>query len=653
MTRNKSIFIAESLAVMLLACCLTSCAQVQPKSRPGTADHEIVTLTPVAEDKMMITIRGTDGVQVEYLEQGIEEHFPEVDIVFQNNTWVQADLTHGCAQDILLVNGNVISGWHAPEYLIDLSGKSYLQNYYLSALQSSESDNGIYYLPGPSNIYGIVYNKDMFDQHGWEVPKNLDEFITLCATIEETGIRAIQPALYYKDATRQFFTGFTYEPTLSGVENSAWLADYRIGNTSMTGHMEPAFEIMERFIDEGILRAGDFETRPSERSDMLYRDHTCAMILETQDAVNYALRYNRDIPPTVAMMPFFSGNGPDSDYLLAVPNYLLCVNKDLEQQGNEEKLSKVNEILAFLSTAEGQKAVTPPDSTMISSIRGMAWNNSAFLNNVTDTIQKGAVVQQPYFVGNSNTEVDTVLKSDLLLLSQDAISPKQCMEDLDAARNRVLSEKQQPEQNIMIGSAAEDFTVLQTAQLFADIFREKSNAQIGLCLANTKYQGCNYRIYAGDLVFSPNNEDTLDWVIQSGFLANNIDDNGQKLMRFKVTGKNLLQTLEYPNRGFYADAYWTASGLKITFAPWAGEGKRIVSAVLADGTPIDPEAVYTVAAWNGSVNPELILEVEEYYDNSVTDLFRSRVESQGSIKPELDDSFILDWETVSKPESSK
>lgn len=635
-------------ASLLLAFSLAGCAKVQEKTRLGTAEHEILTMTPVDEDKMLITLRGTDGVQVNYLEEGIEKQFPDVDIVVQNNTWIKADITHNCAQDIILVNSNVISGWSAPEYLIDLSGESYLQNYYLSALQNSESDKGIYYLPGPSNIYGIVYNKDMFEQHGWEVPKTLDEFIALCKTIEAAGIRAIQPALYYKDATRQFFTGFTYEPTLSGVENSAWLKDYRAGNTQMAGHMEPAFEIMQRFIEEGILRAGDFEIRPSERSRMLYKDQSCAMILETQDAVNYVLEYNSDHPINVAMMPFLSGNGPDSDFLLAVPNYLLCVNKNLEQPGSEDKLAKVNEILAYLSTTEGQDAVTPPDSTMISSIRGMVWNNSEFLSDVTETIEKGAVVQQPYFVGNSNTEVDNVLKNDLCLLAQKDITAEQCIADLDAARDRVLDEAEQPVQTTVIGKAEEDFTVLQTTQLFADIFKEKANAQIGLCRANTKFQGCNFGLYKGDLVFCEQDEAMLDRVIQSGFLGPTVDDNGQKLMRFQMTGENLLKTLQEFKDGFYSSTYWTASGLKITFAPWAEAGKRVVSVTLADGTAIDPEAVYTVAAWNGSIKPELILEVEEYYDDSIVDLFRNRVESKGSIKPELDDYFILDWDTVQK-----
>lgn len=60
---------------------------------------------------------------------------------------------------------------------------------------------------------------------------------------------------------------------------------------------------------------------PDQRSSMLYEDESCAMILETQDAVKYRVQYGGEDAPEIGMMPFFSGNGPDSDYLLGVPNY--------------------------------------------------------------------------------------------------------------------------------------------------------------------------------------------------------------------------------------------------------------------------------------------------------------------------------------------
>lgn len=176
--RNISLVLAAALAWGL-----AGCAQTAKTVRQGTAEHEVLTLTPVPEDKMLITMRAGSGIPFKELEKGIEASFPDVDIVVTNNTWLQDDMDHGYHQDIIFTANSSQIEWNADENLIDLSGESYLQNYYLASLQDGTVNDKIYYLPGPSNIYGIVYNKDMFAEQGWEVPTTLDEFIALCQTI--------------------------------------------------------------------------------------------------------------------------------------------------------------------------------------------------------------------------------------------------------------------------------------------------------------------------------------------------------------------------------------------------------------------------------------------------------------------------------------
>ena len=93
--------------------------------------------------------------------------------------------------------------------------------------------------------------------------------------------------------------------------------------------------------------------------------------------------------------------------------------------------------------------------------------------------------------------------------------------------------------------------------------------------------------------------------------------------------------------------------MKIVFAPWAGDGNRIVSAALANGEPIHPEATYTVALWNGAADEKYISKIEACFEDSITDLFKERVAQAGSIKPEWDEDFILDWSIVkTQPENN-
>jgi raffinose/stachyose/melibiose transport system substrate-binding protein len=57
--------------------------------------------------------------------------------------------------------------------------------------------DGVYALPYVANAAGILYNRDMFAEHGWQIPQTWSEFLTLCDTIKEAGI---QPLYFgYKD----------------------------------------------------------------------------------------------------------------------------------------------------------------------------------------------------------------------------------------------------------------------------------------------------------------------------------------------------------------------------------------------------------------------------------------------------------------------
>ena len=48
-----------------------------------------------------------------------------------------------------------------------------------------------------ANAAGILYNKDMFEQNGWEIPETWSEFISLCDEIKASGTDPLY--LGYKD----------------------------------------------------------------------------------------------------------------------------------------------------------------------------------------------------------------------------------------------------------------------------------------------------------------------------------------------------------------------------------------------------------------------------------------------------------------------
>lgn len=48
--------------------------------------------------------------------------------------------------------------------------------------------DGTFAVPYVANAAGVLYNRDMFEEHGWQIPTNWDELNALCAQIQSEGI---------------------------------------------------------------------------------------------------------------------------------------------------------------------------------------------------------------------------------------------------------------------------------------------------------------------------------------------------------------------------------------------------------------------------------------------------------------------------------
>lgn len=642
----KKVLLVFLLAIVLV--CVSACKEEPPVLREGTSPNEVLTLKEIPTGKVAITIRVEDGMDALLMEEAIEKQFSDVDILVVPNTPMGLASANNDIQDLFCSAYASTAKLNHLNGLMDLSDKEFVGNYHLNALKNCELNGKLYCLPGPSNIYGIVYDKELFDDNGWNIPTSLDEFIELCETIEATGIRALQPALQYSDATRQLFDGFNYQPLFDGVDNYQWLQSYKNGDVEMTSHVSSGFTVLERFIEAGILKADDFIVGPRDRSIMMYRDHTCAMILETQMAPTYAEKYGEGKQHELGIMPFFSGS-IDGDYLLSVPNYYIGANNSLKNPGSEKKLEKVMEILSWISSVEGQRAIISPDTPMISSVKGVSLNNNEFLENVEKTIAEGRVVPQPFWYGEAGSNVDSTFRSGIISWINGEKTVEEVMSDCDKERDKLVSNQVEPAMK-SIGKATKTFTVLETSLYFAELFKEEMDADIGIVLSNSHTCGNNGKIYEGDICI--NSDGTVSKEYLYGYLLENFKTSSMKnantqLLKVTMTGSQIISALNDPvSQSFYPNRYYVAAGLKIEFAPWAGDGNRYVSVKLADGTDLDPSKLYTVAVWNASVNENYIEETISVSELTAYEIFVNDVTSKGEISPISDGRFTLNWDII-------
>lgn len=96
--------------------------------------------------------------------------------------------------DIIGIGGDINYSYYVDaDILADVSdypGLSDVKQSYLDILENLEitPKKGTYGVPYVANAAGILYNKDMFEEHGWEIPQTWDELISLCQEIQDAGI---------------------------------------------------------------------------------------------------------------------------------------------------------------------------------------------------------------------------------------------------------------------------------------------------------------------------------------------------------------------------------------------------------------------------------------------------------------------------------
>lgn len=96
--------------------------------------------------------------------------------------------------DIIGIGGDINYSYFVDaEILMDISdyeGLSTIKSSYVDILEGLEfvPVEGTYGVPYAANAAGILYNRDMFKEHGWEIPETWDELIALCEEIQSEGI---------------------------------------------------------------------------------------------------------------------------------------------------------------------------------------------------------------------------------------------------------------------------------------------------------------------------------------------------------------------------------------------------------------------------------------------------------------------------------
>ncbi len=629
---KKALFTQNIRRSVLALLCIsaigfTACSAAPMALQPAEVD--ILTQTTVQEDKIPITVLVKYAFSINEFERAVEEKFPQIDIIQVGNYTSDRGLMEyerRMENDDLT---DVVMTWPldaGEEYwedrLIDLSSMAFTSNYNISMLDSISKDGKLYYLPGPAQVRGIVYNKTLFAENGWEVPQNFNEFVTLCQEIEQSGMRSLQLGFENAEVLDTAFVGYSYADCFSKPGDAQGIDRYNAGEGSFGDHFGTALDTFQHMIDAGIWKKEDLDVSYAERENMLI-NRECAMV---EDSVLLARMMHQQSSngDEFALMPFFTQGSNDAWARL----YMVCyigLNKHLEESQNKDKYDLVIKLMDYISTPEGQAALAADTGAMYSSVKNVPPPDVPEIVDLLPALSAGH-----YAVFPELKNAQQALREGLAGMVDGTLSQSEVIQMVDEQnRNPVQNKKDE-----IIGAATANFTLIETGNFITDVMRKEAGTDFALFLDNGKDgkfngKGVSGKIYKGD----QSKADVLR------ILPDLKQDEKGVLQKVTMTGQDLLDTLEYAIAVGGAEGwFYYFSGLKMNYDPAAAPGSRIKTITDASGNEIDLQKLYSVAVMDQSV-PETALKSVEDTGKAIKDLLVDAIKTEKTISPSGDGRF--------------
>lgn len=616
----------------LLFCLLLILSLGACTSSDSSEERDILSQKPASKDKIPVTVLVKYAFSIDTFEREAERKFPQLDIIQVGNythergiVEYERRMEHDDLTDIVMTWPLDVGEKYWNDRLIDLSSMPFTSRYNNAMLNSIARDGKLYYLPGPAQVRGIVYNKTLFEEHGWKVPHDFDSFVALCQTIEASGMRSLQLGFANPEVLDTAFVGFSYGACFSSPIDAQRLADYNSGKGKFGEHFTPALQTFQTMMDAGIWKKEDLSINYADRERMFF-DRKCAMIEDSMIMLRLG-RNSVGSSDQLGLMPFFSPGSP-SDWARL---YMVCyigLNKHLTQPANKDKYALILELMDYISTPEGQMALAADTGAMYSSVKSVPPPNIPEIAHLVDTLRHGRYGIFPT-LKNAQGTLRQGLEGMLLgRLNKDDVM--QMVDQQNVSPPSTVSLE-------ILGTATANFSLIETGNFITDAMRAKAGTDVALYLDNGKDGKFNGKGLSGRWYQGPQ---TMDDVLR--VLADLKHGEAGVLQVVTMKGEDLIRCLEYAitvNKGAQGWFYYF-SGLNMEYAPVAGPGSRIHSIATADGKALSPQQIYRVAVMDNTVPSEAIQSLTDT-GIRIQDVVTEAIRAHGNISPSGDGRFVV------------
>ena len=258
--------------------------------------------------------------------------------------------------------------------------------------------DGIYGVPYIANAAGMLYNKDMFAEKGWDLPETWDEFIDLCEKIKAEG--EVLP----------LYLGFLDTWTILSPWNSMLVELVPSDHIRKVNAGEATFADYYREPAEKLLKLLDY----AEDGPMAYSyEDACTAFARGQSAMfpcgSFAVPQILSANPEMNIGLFAMPASDDPDDRIVVSGVDLCWNMTV---ANEDHREQIYEVIDFLNEPENLQTYCD-DQKAIPCIEG-DFRLDPLFDDIQSFLDEGKVIDYPDHSYPSGMACDAQLQAFLL-----------------------------------------------------------------------------------------------------------------------------------------------------------------------------------------------------------------------------------------------
>lgn len=262
---------------------------------------------------------------------------------------LKTTIASGSQVDVIGLKGNVYEDFVRRGYLVDLSDRTFLNNYKTDIradVRSILKNGREYAVAYKGSVFGIWYNKILFDKYDIRVPDNYNEFIDVCRKLKVNGINPMVIGARDDWAGSCLFLLRFLNVT---DQNKLWFQEIMSGKMKWTDmEISSAFQDIGSFINEGYLSEDSINLTYQQAFNEFINGHA-AMTIMGDSSINLIKgNVERVCEPGVFPIPY-KNSGWTNKVAGSKTDFLIGIFNESKLKGGAESL------LDYLSTPEAAK----------------------------------------------------------------------------------------------------------------------------------------------------------------------------------------------------------------------------------------------------------------------------------------------------------